>query len=89
VAFVRCAALDGDVGGEIERQRAQRTETIGSSSAAASASSEADAALATDARTWATSSEIAASSRGLPSWWMGAAATPGSINSICRRSTTR
>jgi hypothetical protein len=64
-------------------------ETMGSGTAEASPSSEAATARADDARTFATSAERAASSRCLPSWWMGAAAIPGSISSIRRRSTTR
>ena len=63
-------------------------ETIGSGSAAASSSSDADVARIADARTLATSTAAASSSSGLPSVWIGAAGTPGSISSMRRRSTT-
>jgi hypothetical protein len=61
-------------------------ETIGSASAVASPSSAAEAARTTDARTCATRATVAAMSRRLVS--IGAGDTPGSINSIRRRSTT-
>ena len=56
--------------------------------AIASSSSAADVARTADARTFSTSAAAAASSRGLPSWWIGAVAMPGSTSSIRRRSTT-
>ena len=72
-------------------------DTIGADNADASSSNAADPARTADARTSATSAARASSASGSPdrcgacappSWWIGAAGTPGSISAIRRRSTT-
>jgi hypothetical protein len=74
--------------GKSSDQARSDIETIGSGNAVASSSSASDVARTTDARTCATSAAAASSSRGLPSWWIGAVAMPGSISAIRLRSTT-
>jgi hypothetical protein len=74
--------------GKSSGQARSDIEATGSDTAVASSSSEADVARIADARTFATSAAVAASSRGLPSWWIGAVGMPGSISSILWRSTT-
>ena len=74
--------------GKSSGQARSDIDTIGSGNAVASSSSAADVARTADARTCATSAAAAASSSGLPSWWIGAVATPGSTSSIRLRSTT-
>ena len=74
--------------GKSSGQERSEIDTTGAGSAAAISSNAADVARTIDACACAISATVAASSRSRPSWWIGAAGMPGSINSIRRRSTT-
>src|SRR5688572_17665483 len=72
-ALIRRVTLDSDVVGKSSGQARSEIETTGSGSTVAISSNAADVARATDARTFATSAIVAATSRRwpsrrLPSW---------------------
>ena len=74
--------------GKSSGQARSDIDTIRSEIAVANSSNDAEVARLADALTVATSDATESSSSGLPSWWIGAAGTPGSTSASIRRSTT-